>query len=77
MESIDIERLRKDLIDYMGSAMFSGLPMAVIDLSDVEVATPEQLVEIANRMGFNLNNYVDYSMDEPEDNNSIVFKRKF
>ena len=30
---LDIERLRNDMEDYYGIAMFSGFPMAVMDLS--------------------------------------------
>ena len=77
MVNIDFESLRRDLKDYFGSAMFGGMPMAVIDLSDVEVASPEQLIEIARRIGFNINDYVVYRNDEPEENNSITFRRKY
>ena len=58
---IDIDKLRSDLLDYYGSAMHSGFPMAVIDVSDVESASPYKLVEIAKRAGINL---YDYSVDE-------------
>lgn len=34
----DIEKLRKDLIDYFGSAM-SFYPVAIVDLTDVENAS--------------------------------------
>lgn len=60
---IDIAKLRSDLIDYFGSAMFSGLPMAIVNLSDVEVANPQKLVEIALKNGFDLNKY----LVEPEE----------
>ena len=46
----DDEKLRKDLIDYFGSAMFSGLPMAIIDLSDVDVASNDKLLELAKKI---------------------------
>lgn len=54
---MDYERLRKDLKEYYGAAVFSGLPMAVIELSDVESALESKLINIASRTGFNLDDY--------------------
>ena len=56
--NIDIERLRKDLLDYFGSAMFSGFPMAMMDVSRVENASADTLIRIASENGFNLNKYL-------------------
>ena len=53
---IDYEKLRKDLIDYFGTAM-SFSPMAIMDLSRVESASDDELVEIAKRNNFDLNKY--------------------
>ena len=39
--NIDIEKLRKDLIDYFGTAMASGFGMAVMDLTRVERSSDE------------------------------------
>lgn len=55
----NIEELRKDLIDYFGTAMSNGFGMAVIDLSEIENASPEKLIYIAKKNGFNLNKYMD------------------
>lgn len=55
---IDIEKLRSDLIDYFGTAMASGFGMAVMDLSKVERASDEELINIALDCGFDLNDYV-------------------
>ena len=55
--TIDIERLRSDLIDYFGSAMYL-YPVAVMDVTEVEMASPEQLLIIARRNGFDLNDYI-------------------
>ena len=52
--TIDIERLRSDLMDYFGSAMMI-FPMAVMDLTE---ASPEELLILARRNGFDLNDYV-------------------
>lgn len=54
--NIDIERLRRDLIDYFGTAM-SVLPTAMMELSQVENASPEKLIEIAWKNGFDLRKY--------------------
>ena len=56
---IDIERLREDLMDYFGTAIHSGFGMAIIDLSEVENASPEKLIKIAKKIGIYLNNYLD------------------
>lgn len=58
MQEIDFERLREDLVDYFGSAMFNGFPMAVVDVTQVETASTEQLIQIAQANGFDLNNYI-------------------
>ena len=54
---IDIEKLRKDLIDYFGSAMFT-MPMAIIDLTKVEKCTNDELIEIAKKNNFDLEDYI-------------------
>jgi hypothetical protein len=55
---LDIESLRKDLIDYFGSAMTCGFGMAVIDVVRVQRACDEELLYIAKKCNFDLNNYV-------------------
>ena len=55
--TIDVEALRRDLKDYFGTAAFSGMPMAVMDLSRVENASPDELVRIAHKNGFDLARY--------------------
>ncbi len=55
--NIDIDRLRKDLEDYFGSAMFNASPLAIMNLNEVEEASDEELIEIAIENGFNLNDY--------------------
>lgn len=56
--NIDIEKLRRDLIDYFGTAMASGFGMAVMDLTRIERASDEELINIALDCGFDLNDYV-------------------
>lgn len=55
---IDIERLRRDLIDYLGTAMYNGSPQAQILLSKVENASPNELINIAINNGVDINDYV-------------------
>ena len=45
-------------MDYYGTAMFSGFPMAVVDLSRIERASDEELIEIAQKNGVDLSEYV-------------------
>lgn len=54
--TIDIESLRKDLIDYFGSAM-SFNPLAMSDLIKLENSSPEELIKIAQDNNFDLEDY--------------------
>lgn len=54
---IDIEKLRRDLIDYFGTAI-SINPIATMDLIKVENASYEELIDIAIKNNFDLNNYI-------------------
>ena len=58
IEDIDIEKLRIDLIDYFGSAMISLTTLALMDLSRVEKANDEELIQIALQNGFKLEKYI-------------------
>ena len=55
--NFDFEKLRRNLIDYFGTAM-SFHPMALMNISKIERATNEQLIEIALNNGFNLDDYL-------------------
>ena len=55
---IDVNRLRKDMKDYYGTAMFNGFPMAVMDLSKVERLSDRELVELAQKNGVDLRKYI-------------------
>ena len=59
MSKINTYKLRKDLEDYFGTAMFSGNPQAMMELEKVRRASAEELVSIARRTGFNINNYIE------------------
>ena len=58
IEAVDIESLRKDLIDYYTSAMFNASFAALIDLTEVENASDEKLIRIALANNFNLQDYI-------------------
>ena len=64
MSKIDIDKLREDLEDYFGTAMFSGNPQAMMDFEKVKRASTQQLILIAQRCGFDIN---DYAEREEED----------
>ena len=54
---IDINRLRNDLKDYYGTAIFSGFPMAMMEVEKVSRASEEELIRIAEKNGINLQRY--------------------
>ena len=55
---IDLNKLRKDMKDYYGTAMCKGFPMAMIDLSKVERLADRELVELAKKNGVDLRKYI-------------------
>ena len=59
MDNIDYEGLREDLINYFGTAMITGIPMATADLIEVEQANNDQLIKIAKRNGIDLQKYIN------------------
>ena len=58
IDEVDVERLRQDLIDYFGCAMFTISPVAMVDLTKVETASDEELIRIALANKFDLSNYI-------------------
>ncbi len=46
----EIEELREKLEDYYGTAMASGMPMAVIELSEVSSMSDEEVMERAEEL---------------------------
>ena len=55
---IDFERLRRDLINEYGAQMvtFSGV-VGFAAMRDAQTASEERLVEMAKRVGFNIDKY--------------------
>ena len=60
---IDYERLRRDLLNYFGSAT-PYFKAAYIDVMRVENASDYELELIANDYGFDLNNYTQEEDNE-------------
>ena len=54
---MDADALRDYLLDYCGSAMFSGFPAAVLDVVDIEQADSYELCQMAERLGIDLNKF--------------------
>lgn len=55
---LDFERLRNDLIDYYGTAMNCGFNIALFDVSKIQTASPEELIEYANKNNIDLSKYI-------------------
>ena len=55
---LDTERLRRDLEDDYGTAMSSGLPMAMMEMSEVERASDRELIEMARETHADLSKYI-------------------
>ena len=60
IEDLNIDKLREDLLDYYGTAMFNASPLAIIELTKIEKANNEELIEIAINNKFDLNEYKYY-----------------
>lgn len=57
---MDIEKLRRDLIDYLGTAAFGPCPAAIVDLGRIQKASESELISIAKSLGLNLKNYEEW-----------------
>lgn len=56
---LDVDSLRNDLISYFEGVFYiGGYGAAIIDITNVESASVNELIEIANRNNFNLNDYI-------------------
>lgn len=58
INDIDIEKLRNDLIEYFTSAMFIVSPVALVDLTEVENTSDENVIKIALNNKFDLKKYI-------------------
>ena len=51
------DRLRRDMMDYFGTAMVNGNPMAMMELIRTERAQSQTLIDFADKNGFALDIY--------------------
>lgn len=59
LDSIDIERLRSDLDEFLKGAYFAGgFGAALVESIDLTYASTEEVVRIAISKGFNISNYI-------------------
>ncbi len=57
--NINFEQLRKDIINYYEGAFFvGGFGAAIFDISKIYNASNEELINIANELNININNYI-------------------
>ena len=54
----DYEKLRSDLKDYYGTAMFVGFGAAMMDMSKIDKASDEEILRIAKKEKMNLCKYM-------------------
>ena len=54
----DIQKLKKELEDYYGTAAFSGMPMAMTDLWKVQSSSDEEILKNAQENGFDISEYL-------------------
>ena len=54
---LDTERLCRDIQDDYGSAMSSGFPMAMMEMSEVERASDRELIEMAREKRVDMTKY--------------------
>lgn len=53
----DEEALRERLMDECGTAMFGGFPAALLDVADIESASSDELLEMAEHLGVDPEEY--------------------
>lgn len=58
MALINVDALRDYLLDYCGTAMFSGFPAALLDVADIERMSGEELCRKAEELGIDLLRFV-------------------
>ncbi|NMA50351.1 MAG: hypothetical protein GX951_00675 [Mollicutes bacterium] len=55
----DFERIKKDLKDYYMSAYFTlGYGASLVNVSNIEILTNEELLVLVQNIGLNLDDYV-------------------
>lgn len=57
VREVDEEALRERLMDECGTAMFGGFPAALLDVTDIESASSDELLEMAEHLGVDPEEY--------------------
>lgn len=57
-QKIDIDRLRENILDYYGTAMFNDFAMAAMNVQFIEMASDQDLIAIAQKEGVDLTKYI-------------------
>ena len=57
MATIDVDKLRDYITDYIGTAVFNGFPAAILDLSDIESMNGHELCQKAESLGIDLRDF--------------------
>ncbi len=57
--AIDVNRLKRDLMDYYGTAMYNGFPVSGINLGKIKNASLDILEKLAEDAGIDLEEYED------------------
>ncbi len=55
--TVDVDKLRAYMIDYYGTAAFSGMPVAILDASKVQLMSAEELVHLAMKEKIDLTKF--------------------
>lgn len=54
---VDVEELREYLADERGTAVFLGFPAAIIDVAEIENASAQELLDMAEEQGIDLRKF--------------------
>ena len=57
MSTIDVDALRSNLEEYVGTAVFSGFSGAFLDLSDIQSMSGYELCKKAEELGIDLRRF--------------------
>jgi len=75
---IDFERLRIDLINYFESAHFAGgIGFAILEADRARYAREEELIRLAEFIGIDLNNYINYKKSRWKSILFVCKKKKY
>lgn len=55
--NFDYQRLREDLLNYFGTAMINVSFLAINDVTKIEKASDEEILEMAEKYGIDLEKY--------------------